>query len=107
MMRTGVVVVTYNSAEVIEKCLDSCNGLPVVVVDNASRDTTQDLVRKHNVRLIANAKNRGFGGAANQGVAELDTELILLLNPDVELSASIEPLEDACLRIGFAMASGK
>jgi len=107
MMRTGVVVVTYNSAEVIEKCLDSCNGLPVVVVDNASRDSTQDLVRKHNVRLIANAKNRGFGGAANQGVAELDTELILLLNPDVELAASIEPLEDACLRIGFGMASGK
>jgi len=102
-VRTGVVVVTYNSAEVIEKCLDSCNGLPVVVVDNASRDTTQDLVRKHNVRLIANAKNRGFGGAANQGVAELDTELILLLNPDVELAASIEPLEDACLRIGFGM----
>src|SRR5271165_1134196 len=34
MRRTGVVVVTYNSAEVIERCLDSCGDLPVVVVDN-------------------------------------------------------------------------
>jgi glycosyltransferase involved in cell wall biosynthesis len=37
MTRTGVVVVTYNSAEVIERCLESCGDLPVVVVDNASR----------------------------------------------------------------------
>jgi N-acetylglucosaminyl-diphospho-decaprenol L-rhamnosyltransferase len=108
MNRTGVVVVTYNSAEVIERCLDSCAQLQVVVVDNASQDQTRDLVRRHTaVRLIANQDNRGFGGAANQGAAALDTELILLLNPDVELQGSIAPMEEACTRDGFGLAAGK
>jgi N-acetylglucosaminyl-diphospho-decaprenol L-rhamnosyltransferase len=108
MSRTGVVVVTYNSAEVIERCLDSCAQLPVVVVDNASHDGTLEIVRRHSaVTLIANKDNRGFGGAANQGAAALDTELILLLNPDVELQGSIEPMEEACSREGFGLAAGK
>jgi len=29
-------------------------------------------------------------------VEALDTEMILLLNPDVELQNSVDPLEDAC-----------
>jgi len=108
MSRTGVVVVTYNSAEVIERCLDSCGPLPVIVVDNASQDGTQEIVRRHTaVTLIANGDNRGFGGAANQGAAALDTDLILLLNPDVELEGSVAPLEEACLREGFGLAAGK
>ena len=47
MTRTGVVIVTYNSADMIERCLKSCGDLPVVVVDNASKDATCDLVRQH------------------------------------------------------------
>ncbi len=56
MTRTGVVVVTYNSAEVIERCLDSCGDLPVVVIDNASGDGTCELVRGRDVTLIANGE---------------------------------------------------
>ena len=41
----GVVVVTHNSAHVLRTCLDSLRpyNLPVVVVDNASLDTTGKL----------------------------------------------------------------
>ena len=53
MNRTGVVVVTYNSGEVIERCLDSCAHLPAVVVDNASQDNTVELVRRSIVALGA------------------------------------------------------
>ena len=108
MTRTGVVVVTYNSAEVIERCLDACGALPVVVVDNASRDTTRELVQRHgSVRLIANPGNSGFARAVNQGVAALDTELVLLLNPDTKLETGIEELEAACLRPGAGLAAGQ
>ncbi|HYL37749.1 MAG TPA: glycosyltransferase family 2 protein [Bryobacteraceae bacterium] len=108
MSRTGIVVVTYNSGEVIGRCLDSCAGRPVVVVDNASADDTCDLVRRRGaVRLIANSENRGFAAAANQGVAELETELILLLNPDVELQTALEGLEAACARPGVGLAGGR
>ena len=64
MTRTGVVIVTYNSAGMIERCLKSCGDLPVVVVDNASRDATCELVRRRSVAtLIANPGNYGFAGS--------------------------------------------
>jgi len=45
-MTTGVVVVTYNSADVIGRCLDACAHLPVVVIDNHSEDDTVNVVRQ-------------------------------------------------------------
>jgi N-acetylglucosaminyl-diphospho-decaprenol L-rhamnosyltransferase len=108
MTRIGVVVVTYNSAEVIERCLDSCGDLPVVVIDNASRDQTCAVVRmRTGVILIANAANQGFAGAVNQGVAALGAELILLLNPDAELTSQIDELELALSEPGTGLAAGK
>jgi len=107
-MSTGVVVVTYNSGEVIERCLDSCRYLPVVVIDNASEDNTRELVRRRPaVTLIENSTNFGFARAVNQGVAALDTELILVLNPDVELTSCVDAMETACQREGFGLAGGK
>ncbi len=108
MRRTGVVVVTYNSAEVIERCLDSCSDLPVVVVDNASGDNTCALIRgKTRVTLIANTRNLGFATAVNQGVAALDTDLVLLLNPDTQLTSRIDELAQACSEPGTGIASGR
>ncbi len=108
MNQTGVVVVTYNSEDVIGRCLDSCAGLPIVVVDNASRDATLDLVQQRpSVRLISNASNRGFASAVNQGVAALDTELVLLLNPDAALVSPIDPMAEACAREGVGAAGGR
>ena len=108
MNQTGVVVVTYNSADVIERCLNSCAGLRVIVVDNASRDATRELVKqKPAVMLIANACNQGFAAAVNQGVAALDTELVLLLNPDAALETSIDPMAEACSSRDVGAAGGK
>jgi N-acetylglucosaminyl-diphospho-decaprenol L-rhamnosyltransferase len=108
MNETGVVVVTYNSAEVIGRCLDSCAGLPVVVVDNASDDSTRDIVRQRPaVKLIANTTNLGFAAAVNQGVGALQTELVLLLNPDAEIETPVDPMAEACARQGVGAAGGK
>jgi len=108
MTRTGVVVVTYNSAQVIERCLDSCGDLPLVVVDNASSDGTCALLKERSATtLIANAVNRGFAGGVNQGVEALDTELVLLLNPDTELTGRLDELVTACTEAGVGLAAGK
>jgi GT2 family glycosyltransferase len=92
----GAVVVTYNSGEVVGRCLDSCTrvpGLTVVVVDNASSDDTRARVLNYPaVRAIFNQENRGFAAAVNQGIAALDTPYILLLNPDAELLEGLEKL---------------
>ena len=108
MHRTGVVIVTYNSAPMIERCLASCGHLPVVVVDNSSSDATCALVRKYPfVTLIANTANYGFAGAVNQGVSALESDLVLLLNPDTELKTPLDKLEAACSEPGTGIASGR
>jgi GT2 family glycosyltransferase len=93
---TAVVVVTYNSADVIERCLASCvrvPGLRVVVVDNASTDDTRRRVLQFPaVQAIFNDMNRGFAGAVNQGIAALDCPYVLLLNPDAELMDGLPAL---------------
>ncbi len=58
------------------------------------------------------ASNHGFASAVNQGVAALATELILLelvllLNPDAELTSPIDELELACSAAGVGLAAGK
>ncbi len=107
MSRTGVVVVTWNSASTIQACLESCAGLPVVVVDNASADDTVARTAGHaNVRVISNTENRGFAAAANQGIAALNTPNILLLNPDAQLVCGLNVLESELSDPGIGIATG-
>jgi N-acetylglucosaminyl-diphospho-decaprenol L-rhamnosyltransferase len=103
-----VVVVTYNSGAVIGDCLDSCRHIKTVVIDNASTDDTLEQVRLRPwADVIANAENRGFAAAVNQGVRQSDTEFVLLLNPDVQLRSDLAPLLAACGLEGTGMACGQ
>jgi N-acetylglucosaminyl-diphospho-decaprenol L-rhamnosyltransferase len=106
---TGIVIVTHNSASFIEPCLEAAlaRSRRVVVVDNASADSTCTLVRGFGmVRLIANRDNRGFATAVNQGFQALSTQLVLLLNPDAVLETDLTALERACLSPGIGAAAG-
>lgn len=86
----SIVIVTYNSANHITACLDSVHresgGLAqeVVVVDNASRDGTADLVRRRfpDVRLVEPGENLGFARGVNLGAGLAHGAHVLLLNPD-------------------------
>jgi GT2 family glycosyltransferase len=110
-LAAGAVIVTYNSGEVILSCLDAlaemAPGVIATVVDNASTDSTVDLVRRRTavdpgVKLVANRENRGFAGASNQGFHETVGDPILLLNPDVQLRTPLTLLIEACRKHGFA-----
>lgn len=101
------MIVTRNSEEVIGPCLDAlakmAPQLTPVVVDNASTDDTLQRVRAHaGVRVIANRENRGFAAAVNQGVEVTDADLILLLNPDVNLLTAVDTLIEASVKYGLA-----
>jgi hypothetical protein len=92
-MKLSVVVVTWNSAADIDACIDSINfgsEFEVIVVDNASSDSTRDkLDRHHHLRFLSNRTNLGYARANNQGFRLAAGEYVLLLNPDtrVELGA--------------------
>src|SRR6266571_3890902 len=98
MSGVGIVIVTHNSEAEIGPCLDAAMamGAEVVVVDNASSDSTLEQVRRHRALVIANPTNRGFAAAVNQGIRTIGADFILLLNPDAVLQTGLEALRAAC-----------
>jgi len=88
--RVAVVVVTYQSAGEIGRCLgalrDSNLPLAVVLVDNASTDRTLDEAgagaQGMRIRIVQNRTNIGFARAVNAGIALTASEFVLVLNPD-------------------------
>lgn len=106
----AAVVVTWNSADLIEVCLDSLRRAGVgdiVIVDNASQDGGPERVRRHGIRLIANPWNRGFAAAVNQGLSATEAPLVLLVNPDVEVLGGLEPMQRAAAPEDVAAVGGK
>ncbi|MDC0660231.1 glycosyltransferase family 2 protein [Leisingera sp. SS27] len=86
--RISIITVTYNSSVIVEGLLRSIpSGVPVILVDNASRDAdvTRTLAADHGARFFANSENLGFGRACNQGAAQAETEFLFFVNPDAEL----------------------
>lgn len=102
-MKLAALIITYNSGRCVRACLESClryeEQFPagILVIDNASTDQTCSAVRAFpSVQLIANAVNRGFAGAVNQGFHALsDADAVLILNPDVQLDSPPSALAQA------------
>lgn len=90
----SIILVNYNTAnllpEVFESLKQACIGLNVetVIVDNASRDNSVELIKDQfpNCRLIRNQQNLGFGRANNAALDYVCGRYILLLNTDVFVS---------------------
>lgn len=93
--RLTLVVVTYNSADVLPGLLDSipggCEGVSrfeVIVVDNQSRDASAQVALAHPVgpTLIRMGRNAGYAAAINAAAAQAGPDAdILVLNPDIRL----------------------
>jgi GT2 family glycosyltransferase len=110
----SVVIVNYNAGSLLLECLKLC--LPqvghVVVVDNASSDSSIDLVEIHfrgssKLQVISNEFNLGFAAACNQGAEVCLGDFVLFLNPDCMADAgSIGLLREALLSDLYAGMSG-
>jgi hypothetical protein len=108
----SVVVVNWNTGELLRQCLrsivdeagveiagfgETAGHMPdgtrpplaveVIVVDNASDDGSVAAVQAEfpQVRLIANRSNTGFAAANNQAIAQARGRYLFLLNPDAYL----------------------
>jgi len=87
----SVILVTWNSAPYLRRCLDGLRqqthrSVELIVIDNASSDDSAALVASDAAKLIRNEANRGFSAAVNQGIAAARGEYVLLLNPDCHLT---------------------
>ena len=91
--RLTISIVNYNAGDFLLQCLASIEevsaetALQVIVVDNDSKDDSIERAQKRfkNVDFIVNKENVGFGRAHNQVLKNLDTEYVLILNPDCQL----------------------
>ena len=82
----AVVVVTYDALPWIERCLESVQDAPTVVVDNGSTDGTVTFVRERfpEVRVVE-SENRGLGAGWNVGIRETESRYVLIQNADAWL----------------------
>ena len=92
----SIVVVSYNTREILRKCLQALYentrdiDMEVFVVDNNSGDGSASMVQRDfpDIRLIANNRNVGFGAANNQAFSLAEGRYIILLNPDAYIGPS-------------------
>jgi GT2 family glycosyltransferase len=93
MKSVSIVIVTWNCKKFVEECLDSLQAhrqdpqAEIIIVDNASRDGTPELVRDRypEVTLIQNRENLGFAKANNIGIQKASGKYVCLINPDVRV----------------------
>ncbi|MDQ6653411.1 MAG: glycosyltransferase [Acidobacteriota bacterium] len=98
----SIIIVNWNGGELLRRSVESIVACPpsveyeVVAIDNASTDNSlallkasesaDGLARAGRLRIVENRQNRGFGQANNQAFALTDGPLLLLLNPDTEVT---------------------
>jgi len=85
----AVIIPHYNGVEILRDCLRSlydATGLPldVILVDNASSDSSAKMVRTEfpAVRILPQPRNLGFAGGCNAGIRAAQTPFVLILNND-------------------------
>ncbi len=91
------VIVTYNSSQFINNCLDSIlqyeSNQKIIVIDNNSQDDTIKKIRAYSsVILFENQSNLGFGKANNVGIEyalKNGAEYVYLINHDAYLVESV------------------
>lgn len=109
----AVLVLNYNGLDHLRTCLPTLEqmdyaGAQLVVVDNGSQDGSVEYVRAHHpsVRVIALGRNRGFTGAYNAAIREVQAEWVALLNNDTRVHpAWLTELVAAAERNGAAAAA--
>ena len=112
MEKLAIILVNYNGKQYNEACIDSilagqssCDK-SIIVVDNASRDDSMDLLHKRydndaRIELIALEDNYGFSYANNVGIRramEKGADYVLLLNNDTEIEAGMLMRLDECAK---------
>lgn len=91
------IVLAYNGIELTLECLDTLReqdypNLHLLVVDNASTDSTTDVLRAQapDVEVLTSSENLGYAGGNNLGMChalERGADLLFLINNDTRLDS--------------------
>ncbi len=92
-LKCSVIIVSFNQFDSLKAAIDALKANPpsfayeIIVVDNHSAEDVQEFLNDyfHDIRVIRNPANRGFGWANNRGAAAAAGEYLLFLNSDAEV----------------------
>lgn len=93
-MYVSIVIVNYRNYSLTERCVQSVlNNTPshefeIVIIDNNSPNESYKILNEKYkndsfIKIIKNEENIGYGAAINKAVKKINSEYILILNPDV------------------------
>lgn len=91
--RVSVIVLNYNGKEFLDDCVASLSAqtfdnFELLMVDNASRDGSAELLRERyagQFRMIFNSENLGFAEGNNVALREAKGEFVVFLNNDTRV----------------------
>jgi len=82
-----VVIVTFQTPEkIILDCLRSISkSVRVIIVENSKTFIHEEIVKLEfsNVKIFCTGENLGYGKGNNFGIRQVNTNYVLILNPDV------------------------
>lgn len=93
MCKVSVAILNWNGSRLLKEYLPSVSMFTppelgqVVVIDNGSTDESLQILSEEfpSVKVIRLDKNYGFADGYNLGIAQLDTQYVILLNDDVRV----------------------
>lgn len=97
-MICSVIILNWNGAEMLRTYLPSVlkyTDCEIIVADNGSTDDSLQILKKEfpSIRTIIFDKNYGFAEGYNRAIAQVDSEYVVLLNSDVEVTEGwLQPL---------------
>ncbi len=114
MPAVSVVIPSLDGEKLLPVALDSLGlqtfrDFDIIVVDNASKDGSLELLKSRypGIKVVALPRNLGFAGAVNRGIEASASEFVSVLNNDIELGPRwLEELHTALIEHVEAGAAG-
>ena len=101
MEKTAVIILNWNGAQMLRTYLPSViahtKGAEIIVADNGSTDNSLEVLAKEfpSVKTIVLDTNYGFAEGYNKAIEQVESEYVVLLNSDVEVTEGwLSPLLD-------------
>lgn len=93
MKDISLIIVNWNTKDLLLECIQSIKDetqdhiCEIIVVDNASTDGSQEVVKKTHpdVTLVCNSENLGFSRANNIGIELSSGRYVTLVNSDIKI----------------------
>ncbi len=94
MPSLSLCMIVRNEADYLEECLDSVKDIvdEIIIVDTGSTDSTKEIAKRFNAKIIEHKWNNDFSEARNISLAHATKDWILVIDADETISKKDLPI---------------